>query len=96
MIDTTLPSYIQEAAEGFKITLTKPINIDGAQVSEVIMREPTVQDLLAAEMIAKGQSAANQEITMFANLCTVLPDQIKGLTMRNYGRLQAAFKLFTD
>lgn len=96
MTDNTLPSYIAEVAEGFKVTLTKPMSIDGAQVSEVVMREPTVQDLLAAEMIAKGQSAATQEITMFANLCTVSPDQIKALTMRNYGRLQDAFKLFTD
>ncbi|TCB36842.1 phage tail assembly protein [Acinetobacter sp. ANC 4910] len=91
-----LPEYISEVAEGYKITLLKPLDIDGAKVSEIVMREPTVQDLLAAEMQAKSLGAAKQEIVMFANLCDVTPEQIQATTLRNYGRLQAAFKLFTD
>ena len=91
-----LPKYISEVAEGYKIILAKPLNIDGAQVSEIVMREPTVQDHLAAEMQAKGMGSALQEITMFANLCDVSPEQVKTMTLRNYGRVQEAFKLFTD
>ena len=91
-----LPKYISEVAEGYKISLAKPLDIDGAKVSEIVMREPTVQDHLAAEMQAKGMGSAMQEITMFANLCNVSPEQIKTITLRNYGRVQEAFKLFTD
>jgi len=91
-----LPKYISEVAEGYKIELAKPLDIDGAQVSEIVMREPTVQDHLAAEMQAKGLGSAMQEITMFANLCNVSPEQVKTMTLRNYGRVQEAFKLFTD
>ena len=91
-----LPKYISEVAEGYKIELAKPLDIDGAQVSEIVMREPTVQDHLAAEMQAKGLGSAMQEITMFANLYNVSPEQVKTMTLRNYGRVQEAFKLFTD
>ena len=91
-----LPKYISEVAEGYKIELAKPLDIDGAKVSEIVMREPTVQDHLAAEMQTKGMGSAMQEITMFANLCDVSPEQVQTMTLRNYGRVQAAFKLFTD
>lgn len=91
-----LPKYISEVAEGYKIELAKPLDIDGAKVSEIVMREPTVQDLLAAEMQAKGMGSAMQEVTMFANLCDISPEQVKTMTVRNYGRVQEAFKLFTD
>ena len=57
-----LPEYIVECPEGYKISLNKPITIDSANVQVLTMREPTVQDMLAAEMQAKGQSEANQEI----------------------------------
>ncbi|KOR15877.1 hypothetical protein ABW55_06555 [Acinetobacter sp. C15] len=90
-----LPEYIVECAEGYKISLNKPITIDSASVQVLTMREPTVQDMLVAEMQAKGQSEANQEIAMFANLCSVAPDNIKGATLKDYRRIQEAFKLFT-
>ena len=47
-------------------------------------------------MQAKGMGSAMQEVTMFANLCNISPEQVKTMTVRNYGRVQEAFKLFTD
>lgn len=90
-----LPDYIMECPEGYKITLNKPINIDTANIQVLTMREPTVQDLLVAEMQTKGQSNAVMEITMFANLCSITPDQIKSLTLKDFNRVQGAFELFT-
>ena len=91
-----LPEYLKETATGdFEITLAKSLDIDGAKVGVIVMREPTVQDLLAAEMQSKGQSDAVQEIMMFSNLCSVTPDQIKEATLKDYRRIQEAFKLFT-
>jgi len=71
------------------VTLSRPIQINGASISALTMREPTVQDHLAAEG-TKG-SDLTKEVTMFANLCTIAPDDIKILPHRDYMRLTAAY-----
>lgn len=76
------------------IELSKPLDIDGTSVATLRMREPTVQDQLTASEM-KG-SAAQQEITMIANLCEVAPDDIKRLTLRDYRKLQDAYMGFTE
>lgn len=76
-----------------KISLSKPLDIDGAKVSELTMREPTVGDQLAAS--EAGGSAAVQEINLIANLCQVSPGDIKKLPLRDYKKVQDAFMGFT-
>lgn len=91
-----LPEYLTENADGsITIRTTRPVTIDGASVSTVTMREPTVGDEIAASAGA-GRSAENFEVTLFANLCTISPDAIRGMTIRNYKRMQEAYRLFTD
>lgn len=89
------PTWLKVNADGsVTVTLSRPIEIDGANVSALTMREPTVDDqLIAAEV--KG-SEAIREVAFFANLCTVAPDDIKKLPVRNYARLQAAYAGFID
>jgi hypothetical protein len=94
MSEQTLPDYLEETETGIKITLKNPIDIDGAEVSTLTMREPTVQDQLDVDQL-KG-SAATKEVTLLANLCEVTPDDIKKMTMRNYRRVQEAMEAFTD
>jgi hypothetical protein len=78
------------AAAGFvDVPLTRPLEIDGAQVKALRMREPTVADQLATEELKGGESA--KEIAMFANLCEIAPDDIKRLTLKDYKKVQAAF-----
>lgn len=72
----------------------KGMTIDGTKVAAVTMREPTVQDQLASDT-AKGAEAA-KELTLMANLCDVAPDDLKGLSLRNYKRLQVALVGFID
>jgi len=74
------------------IPLSRPMNIDGAQINVLRMREPTVADQLASEEM-KGSDSA-KEIAMFANLCEVTPDDIKRLTLKDYKKLQVAFMGF--
>ena len=75
------------------IDLSRPIEIDGVQVTTLRMREPTVADqLLLDEM--KG-SDATKEVTLVANLCEVTPDDVKRLTLRDYRKVQKAFSGFT-
>ena len=66
--------YIEEGEGKNTIELSRPYG----GIRFVDMREPTVQDLLTAELQSKGKSNAEQEITMFANLCEIEPDFIKG------------------
>ncbi len=71
------------------VELTRPLEIDGAQVKKLRMREPTVADQLASEEMKGGEAA--KEIAMLANLCEVTPDDIKRLTLKDYKKVQAAF-----
>ena len=89
---TTKPDYIQEEDGINLITLSRAY--DG--IAEVQMREPTVQDLLSAELQSKGKSDAEQEITMFTNLCEIAPEFIKKLGLKDYKRIQVAYRLFTE
>ncbi len=71
------------------VTLSRPIEINGAKVSALTMREPTVEDHLAAEG-TKGSDLA-KEVSMFANLCIVAPADIRRLPHRDYMRLTTAY-----
>lgn len=76
------------------IELSRPIEIDGAQVSVLRMREPTVADqLLFNEM--KG-SEGSRDVVLVANLCEVSPDDIKRLALRDYIKAQKAFAGFIE
>lgn len=75
------------------IDLSRPIEIDGASVSALRMREPTVGDQLAVQDI---RGDAMQELTLFANLCEITPNDVKRLSMRDYRKLQAAWRGFID
>ncbi|MDV2454062.1 phage tail assembly protein [Acinetobacter towneri] len=90
--ENTKKEYIREGEGKNTIELSRPYG--GIQF--VDMREPTVQDLLSAELQAKGKSDAEQEITMFANLCEITPDFIKGLGLKDYKRIQESYRLFTE
>lgn len=77
------------------VTLRKPLTIDGASVNTLRMREPLVEDQLAAQE-ASGGDNAKMELTLMANLCMLAPADLKKLTMRDYKKVQAAFAAFLD
>lgn len=80
--------------DGFvDVALSRPVEIAGAKVQVVRMREPTVGDQLAIDKI-QGDSA--KEMTLFANLCELSPDDLKKLPLKDYRRLQQAFTGFID
>jgi hypothetical protein len=76
------------------IELSTPIKIDGADVTALRMREPTVNDQLV--MDAKGGTDAQRELSLMANLCQVKPEDLKKLTLRDYKKVQKAFSGFLD
>lgn len=81
--------------EGYAdITLKGGIDIDGAKVTVIRMREPTVADQEVSSVI-KGTDA-QREIQTFATLCELAPDDIRKLKLRDYKRLQDAFLNFIN
>lgn len=81
--------------DGFvDVKLARAIEVAGVKTSVVRMREPTVADQETAGAI-QGTDAT-REIVTFANLCTLAPDEIRSMTMRDYKRLQAAYVSFID
>lgn len=90
----TKPEWLSEG-EGFAdVTLSRPLNMGGTQVSVLRLREPTVNDQRTADAHKGGD--AEREIAMMANLCEVTPADIGALSLRDYKRLQVAFTGFID
>ncbi len=89
-----MTDYIKTNDDGsVTVTLASGIDMQGARVKVVTMREPTVADQIAAQEI-KGTSAA-QEVALIANLAQITPDEVKGMTLRDYRRVQEALVGFT-
>ena len=82
--------WVKANADGsVTVNLTKPIDINGAKVSSVTMREPTLSDHVVSSEV-RG-SDLTKEISLFSNLCTISPADLQLLPMRDYMRLQAAY-----
>lgn len=88
-------AWLKENADGsLTITLSKPLEVNGAQLQELTMREPTVDDQVASNEV-RGSDVV-KETTLFANLCEIPPNDLRRLKLRDYMRLQAAFGNFID
>lgn len=87
--------WLKENADGsLTIQLSKPLDVNGASTQELVMREPTLNDQVVSNEV-RGNDVL-KEITLFANLCTVTPDDLRRLKLRDYMRLQVAFGNFID
>lgn len=94
-MENKLPEYLKINDDySADITLSRPADIGGVKVTVLRMREPTVADQEIALQVAS--SDASREIALFANLCGVAPDDLRKFPLRDHGRLQKAFGVFTD
>ncbi|WP_036041610.1 phage tail assembly protein [Bradyrhizobium yuanmingense] len=89
-----IPEYLKEEDGAIVITLAKPITADGTERKSLRMREPTVGDLENSQLVNGTDTA--REIQLFANLMEIAADDVRGMSLRNYNRVQAAFGRFTD
>ncbi|OJA60454.1 hypothetical protein BGV69_05860 [Burkholderia ubonensis] len=84
-----------EYGDGYAdITLSRPLKVGDAKVSVVRMREPEVRDNLAYDK-ARG-SESEKELTVFANLLELSPEQVGRMPLRDYRRVSAAYTGFLD
>lgn len=88
-----LPEHVTENPDGSRtVDLLRGFDQDGTTVMALTMREPTVEDQLAAS--EAGGSDAMQEVRLIANLCEVTPDAIRSLKLRDYYRVQQVYASF--
>lgn len=71
------------------ISLNRPLEIDGAKVSTLRLREPTVGDQIAMDEYKGGDAA--KELFVLSNLTQIAPADLKKLTLKDYKKLQEAF-----
>lgn len=74
------------------IELEFPIKISGASVAVLSMRRSTVGDVLVANRV---KDDIEREIILFSNLCSVSPEDIRNLDLKDYSKLQEVFRSFT-
>ena len=94
-MDDKAPDWMTRNADGsVTVKLRRAASISGAATNALTMREPTVEDQIAAGAGNSKADTATMEVALFANLCMVQPEAIRGLTLHDYGRLQRAFADF--
>lgn len=87
-----VPDYIEMLDGKAVITLSREADIGGAKVKTLTMREPTVDDQIAAEKLGTTGEADKHYM---ANLCMVTPADVGRLPLRDFKRLREAFDFFT-
>lgn len=75
------------------VPLSRPIDIDGAKVKALTMREPIVDDQLAVQ---GAGGPVEQEMALIANLCMVKATDLRKMPLRDYYRLKVAYLGFID
>lgn len=75
-------------------TVARPFLVNGEKCRELKMREPTVLDQKIASKA--GNSGADHEVRLFANLLEISEAELEVMRMKDYSRVQQAYRLFTN
>ena len=76
-----------------RVPLAFPVQIDGVQCAQLVMRRPKGRDMKLARRVSNGDDVEMDTI-LFANLCEVTPDVIDDLDLADLKRMQTAFEGF--
>jgi hypothetical protein len=86
------PAYITEGADGsLTVALSRGFEVAGAKVTSLKLREPSLDDQLVSQKIG---SNAEAEVALIANLAEMSPEELRGVKMRDFLRLQEALGFF--
>ena len=76
------------------IVLRHPVTVEGETHDRLTMRRAKARDSRDAQKQAAGQTIADVDIRLFANLCEVSTDVIEELDMSDYTAVQTAYTGF--
>ncbi|MEJ5039179.1 phage tail assembly protein [Pseudomonas sp. MYb398] len=90
-----IPSWMVLQADHVTVTLTAPAQANNIKVDRLTLRAPTVRDIRAAQAGAGDEE--QRELNLFASLAEVGVQDLEGLALKDYTRLQAGyFRLVRD
>ncbi|HEJ2918662.1 TPA: phage tail assembly protein [Pseudomonas aeruginosa] len=94
--ENRLPGWLTLDADAALVRLSRPAQCNGVSVDTLTLRAPTVRDIRLAGKVA-GDDAEERELQLFASLALVSRQDLEGLKLSDYQRLQGAyFRLVQD
>lgn len=85
-----LPSWLTIGTDCATINLTRPSDVNGVTVDQLILRAPTLREVRASDSIG-GADVVLREVTLFASLSDAGTKDIDGLKLTDYARVQTAY-----
>lgn len=79
-------------ANSVVIKLSRPFSLNGKEVTEITMREPTVKDKIMHDKAPGGP--VEREVKMITSLCGLNPDDLDNLPAYDFEQLTGAFNRF--
>lgn len=77
-----------------EITLKYPVQLADRKLTQVVMRRPTVRDMLDAKVLTPNYKGLEDDIVLYARLCGLVPEEIKLLDYSDYNNIQEQFFRF--
>jgi len=85
-----IPSWMQIDAEGVTVKLTAPSTINGVKVDSIRLRSPTLREVRTAQKVHSSDEE-KVELMLFSSLADTAPDDLEGLKLKDYVRVQTAY-----
>ena len=85
-----LPAWLVLSDEGVTVTLKYKANFNGVVTDKLMMRAPSVKDVMASKVASNG-SHEKQELSLFCSLLTATEAELTSLKYKDYMRLQAGY-----
>ncbi|MDE4537667.1 phage tail assembly protein [Pseudomonas sp. ITEM 17296] len=90
-ISNPIPSWLNIEDGRAVVSLSVPLDVYGEARQALTMRSPTVsEDLMVGLQV--GDNDEQRELLMLGSLCELTEDQLTALQVRDYKRLQRAYK----
>jgi len=83
------PAWLSLGADAATVRLSRPAQCNGISVDSLTLRAPTVRDIRLATRV--GGDAEERELQLFASLAQVSAQDLEGLKLSDYQRLQNAY-----
>ncbi|CAB3804885.1 phage tail assembly protein [Paraburkholderia caffeinilytica] len=91
----TVPGSAADRVDSVTVRLDYPVAFDGVVRDALTLRRPKVRDMRAAQKIAPGDEEG-QELAIFAALAGVSPNDLEGMDLGDYHRVQDAYFRLTS
>jgi hypothetical protein len=82
--------------DAYVLTLKKPITVEGRELTEITIKEPTAGQMAMAEQTSRNGGEVGQGIALLALACGVTPIFIKQMCGSDYVKAQKVLGNFFD